>query len=334
VFRRDDPSIAQGRYREFCQCDIDIIGHFDNPILQDVEILKITSEIYRKFNFRFTIRLNHIRLLELCLLNYGILPEKLRCVINIIDEFDKNSWEYIENKLRNNDITDENIINNIRQCSVLRGSPLEFLINLRNTYSENQEILLIINELEILFTYCKIYDCLDDITMDLFLARGLDYYTGIIFEIICTDNNTIGSIGGGFSGNKIPAIGVCIGIERILTIIKQTKERDKNQLLAVDLYCSVAIINKKHESELNQQMLNYAMSILNIIWQADISAELCENISKPIKEQILESVKKCCKKIIIIGENELNTCSVSIKTIETKNQITVSKNDFISYLRE
>lgn len=348
VFRRDEPSLKQGRYREFYQCDIDIAGECDKVMLQDAEIIKIMSEIYNKFGFRYTIKLNHKQLLDKCLAHCGIPANKITSVENSIDKLDKHPWEYVATELIEKGLTAE-MIEGVREHTSQRFvNPYDLIAYLRVKYMTDPEIIKIAYEMKILIDYLVCYNCVNNVTLDMSLARGLDYYTGAIFEVVCLDNDIgVGSIGGGgrydnligmYSPNKIPAVGVSIGIERVFAIIKTLAEKEASlkgiNMKVSDVDCVVILMQHRTDAELNEKMQKLAMSHLGTMWDNNIKAELCSDTTKAFKDQIIEAVKKDCKFVVIIGENEFNGKCVAIKNVKTKKQITVTNDEFIVEIKK
>lgn len=345
VFRRDEPSIKQGRLREFYQCDIDITGECSHVMLQDAEIIKIMADVYNRFGFKFIIKLNHKQLLEINLIDSGVTIDNIQTVASSIDKLDKHSWEYVANELKSKGLNDDTIINIANFVNIKYQNPYDLINYLQS--KQNIQIRLIGSELKILFDYLNCYNCLQHIKIDMGLARGLDYYTGVIFEAICIDNELdVGSIGGGgrydnligmYADRRIPAVGVGIGVERIFSIIKHIEEkkaRDRNiNMKTIDIDYYIVVMQNKHNVELNTSIHMYALKILGMLWDSDIKIDICQDITKPIKDQIIEAIKKNCKYVLIIGENEYTNNNISIKNVTTREQFIVNKDDIINHVK-
>lgn len=319
VFRRDDPSIIQGRYREFQQCDFDIAGNFPDNTIQDAEVIKVMTEIYSGFEFNYVIRINNKHFLDTCLLKCGVPPECLTMVERSIDKLDKLPWSVIVEQLEDlNPNIKQQITNFIQQKFENPFDILDFGM------IENEDREWFHNFLDCL----NHYDCLEHIKIDVSLARGLDYYTGMIFEVSCINTDEkIGSIGGGGrydnlidnGQTKIPAVGGSVGIERIFTILNNHRENP-----AVDLHVTIAIIESRMQPEEIKKLRFYAMDLLNALWNLGLSADMCNDTTRPMREQMIEIVKKQSKYAIIIGQTELINNQIKIKKLETREQKTIS----------
>lgn len=232
VYRRDNPQMSKGRFREFYQCDFDIAGPNYGKMIPDAEILKVVSEILTNLDFgNFTVKLNHRKLLDATVALSGIPHDKFKIVCSSVDKLDKEPWEVVRTELLSKGISDTQA-DKLWTFVQLKDKPWKLLEVLKSN-SElygNSTAKEAIDEMQILFEYLDIMNIIDVFSFDLSLARGLDYYTGLIYEAVLTDTDKVGSIAGGgryddllgmFSGKSIPAVGVSIGIERIFTILEE-----------------------------------------------------------------------------------------------------------------
>ncbi|KAI6691336.1 hypothetical protein NL676_028164 [Syzygium grande] len=203
VYRRDKPS--KGRYREFYQCDFDIAGQ-NVRMGPDFEVIKILTELLDELNIGdYEIKLNHRKLLDGG--KKGLTAEMVDRIGNFVKE---------------------------------RGHPLELLSKLQqkgSRFLENEGSVHALNDLERLFKALKASKCIDKVVFDLSLARGLDYYTGVIFEAVFKGDTQVGSIGAGgrydnligmFGKKQVPVVGVSLGIERVFAIMEQ-RQKDQGQ---------------------------------------------------------------------------------------------------------
>jgi len=185
VYRRDQPCQARGRFREFYQCDYDIAGVYD-PMLPDSECIKIMAEILTKMDVgEFQIKLNHRQLLDGMFEVCGVPTDKIRCVSSSIDKLDKMSWADVKKELiTEKGLTDE-VADKIGEYAKLNGGQdLIAQLKLDENLMKNKSASAALDDLELLFKYCSLFELNDKILFDLSLARGLDYYTGIIYEAI------------------------------------------------------------------------------------------------------------------------------------------------------
>lgn len=185
VYRRDQPCQARGRFREFYQCDYDIAGTYDS-MLPDSECLKIMAEILAKMDVgEFQIKLNHRQLLDGMFEVCGVPADKIRCVSSSIDKLDKMSWADVKSELMSDKGLTEEVADRIGEYAKLNGGQ-ELIATLKQDENlmKNKSASAALDDLELLFKYCSLFDLNDKILFDLSLARGLDYYTGLIYEAV------------------------------------------------------------------------------------------------------------------------------------------------------
>jgi histidyl-tRNA synthetase len=238
VYRRDNPQMNKGRFREFYQCDFDIAGPNYGKMIPDAEVLKVVVDILSSLPLgKFLVKLNHRKLLDATVALSGIPDDKFKLVCSSVDKLDKEPWEVVKKELLDKGL-DEIQTEKLWSYVQLKDSPKVLLEKLKSnenllTNTKSKEAL---EDMEILFDYLEIMKITDYMIFDLSLARGLDYYTGIIYEATLTDTDKVGSIAGGgryddllgmFSSKTIPAVGVSIGIERVFNILEENlKVRD------------------------------------------------------------------------------------------------------------
>lgn len=235
VYRRDNPSPTQGRFREFYQCDFDIAGLYEQ-MLPDSECVKIVYEILNDLNLKqFVIKVNHREILSGIFKLCNIPDDKFKIVCSSIDKMDKMSWADIKKELVNVKNINEESVDQIYRYVQLRGKG-EFLNTLLDselaTIPETKQAL---ENLKLFNKYCSIFKVDHVVQYDLSLARGLDYYDAIIFEVQLTEKsgNELGSIAGGgrydnlvgqlsdAKNYQVPCVGISLGIERVLNIIEK-----------------------------------------------------------------------------------------------------------------
>jgi histidyl-tRNA synthetase len=235
VYRRDQPALSRGRYREFYQCDFDIAGVYGRMV-PDSECLAVACEILDSLPIGdFGIKLNHRRLLDAILELCGVPADKFRTICSAVDKLDKEPWsevrrEMVEDKGLTGDVADR-----IGEFVVLKGKPWDLYKSLMDEkkFGNHKGAMAAMEDMRILFEYLEAMDKLKFISFDLSLARGLDYYTGVIYEAVCMNGNTqVGSIGGGGrydnlvsmfqeAGKVTPCVGVSVGIERVFTLMEE-----------------------------------------------------------------------------------------------------------------
>ncbi|WVQ64934.1 uncharacterized protein L199_003104 [Kwoniella botswanensis] len=186
VYRRDQPVMTKGRMREFYQCDIDIAGTCD-PMVYDSEILKILCEALTALDIgQYTVKINHRKILDGIFQLAGVPADKTRSISSAVDKLDKLPWSDVKREMTVEKGLDEKVADKIGQYVGLKGPGYDVLEKLKSD-SDLMGIPLAkqgIEDMEILFRYLKVYKVLDKMSFDMSLARGLDYYTGIIYEAI------------------------------------------------------------------------------------------------------------------------------------------------------
>jgi histidine ammonia-lyase len=182
VFRRDNPSLEQGRYRGFYQFDMDIAGHFDKMV-PDAEVVKCMSDVLESFKFDFKIKFSHKGLLDLILNLCGVPLSKSMTAASSLDKLDKEPWDRIEVELLNKGL-DQDVVANLKHHILVRGPPRSVLQVLQEKYVDHVEIMAILADIDILFNYLDAFECLNKLEFDLSLARGLRYLSERILETL------------------------------------------------------------------------------------------------------------------------------------------------------
>jgi histidyl-tRNA synthetase len=319
VWRADRPQ--KGRYREFYQCDADVVG--SNSLLNELELANIYAEAFTQLGLKgFELKINHRKILtalaELC---GG--ADKMNDIAIAIDKLDKTGLEKVKEELGGKGI-DKKKINIIENYLNISGSNEEKIIALKKMFDGNETAKKGVEELEYLYTACH-----SPLTIDLTLARGLNYYTGIIFEAKAPAEVKIGSISGGgryddltglFGVTNIPGVGISFGVDRIYDVMEELN------LFPADVHVSTQVLffncgekESKRSFELMQQLR-----------QKGIITELYHETSK-FDKQFKYAEKKNIPFVVIIGEKELKENSCNIKNLSTGQQQTVSYEELLNY---
>lgn len=186
VYRRDQPAAKKGRMREFHQCDFDIAGEYD-PMLPDAEILRITSEIFEALGWqgKYTIKINHRKILDGIFEVCGVPTEKLRMISSAVDKLDKSPWEEVRREMTEEKGLNPAVADKIGTYVNFKGGrDLLSKLSSDETLSANPSAKKGLNDMTLLFDYLDIFGVLDKVSLDMSLARGLDYYTGMIQEVV------------------------------------------------------------------------------------------------------------------------------------------------------
>ncbi|KAA8541516.1 hypothetical protein F0562_022668 [Nyssa sinensis] len=332
VYRRDNPS--KGRYREFYQCDFDIAGQYE-AMGPDFEVIKILTELLDELNIGdYEVKLNHRKLLDGMLDICGVPPEKFRTICSSIDKLDKQSFDQIKKEMVDEKGLTVETADKIGTLVKERGAPLGLLSKLKqegSKFLENKGSLLALKELEILFKALEKSKCIDKVIFDLSLARGLDYYTGVIFEAVFKGAMQVGSIAAGgrydnligmFGTKQVPAVGVSLGIERVFTIMEQL-QKDRNQATrATETEVLVGVLGDD---------LSLAAELVSELWNARVKAEYM--VSKRVMKHIDRARESKIPWLIIVGEREMNEGIVKLKDIEAGKEDDVSRDRLVEELQ-
>merc|ERR1719244_2314028 len=284
VYRRDNPSIARGRLREFYQCDFDIAGAYD-AMIPDAECIKIVQEILTGVNVgKFVIKVNHRMILDGIFEVCGVKEDMFRTICSSVDKLDKSPWQEVRKEMVEEKGLDEESADKIGEFVRMNGGEdlLEEL--LKGKLGKSKLAKAGLEDMKLLLGYCDLYKCGQFVSFDLSLARGLDYYTGVIYEaVLCGDAKdaageeiTVGSVAGGgrYDGlvgmfdpknRSVPCVGVSIGIERLFSIMEANLTKDSNKIRTVETQVCVITAQKNLVAE--------RMKIISDLWESGIRAE-------------------------------------------------------------
>lgn len=318
VYRRDAPAIERGRFREFYQCDFDIAGI--DSILADVEVVIVLNELLNELsklcNFDYIIKIGSRKVLNHIITNICNIPSELfKTVCSSIDKLDKLDQETVKLELVGKGLSIQSIE---KLFTLLNENSLELIKTFPKEVSE--DLLTLINYLN------SVHIIKYEISTS--LARGLDYYTGIIFEAVAitsVSKSKIGSIAGGgrydnligmFSRKQISAIGMSLGIERIFSLMEQNKVN-----LSLDVYiCSMGNFD------------NDKISIACKLWNEGISCEFSYK-NKKLPEQYGIASSKGAKIVILLAPDEMKKNEVIIKHMINHYERKLLKSDMIEYIK-
>ena len=332
VYRRDNPQMSKGRFREFFQCDFDIAGGNYGTMIPDAEVIKIVVEILTQLPIgNFNIKINHRLLLDSMVEICGIGNDKYKLVCSSIDKLDKEEWEQVRDELINVKGVTEEQADKLKNFVVLKDKPkilLEKLLTMKE-FLENEKGKKALDEMTLLIDYLQILEVEKYCTFDLSLARGLDYYTGLIYETVLTDTDEVGSISGGgrydnligmFSGKQIPAVGVSIGIERIFNILEKHYKNDDTLRSS---YTEVLVCAA------GKNLTKERYKIINELWNNGINAEILYNENPRMDKQLDYGLNNKIPFLIFIGENELKENKVKIKCLANSQELTVDRDKMV-----
>ncbi len=321
VWRADRPQ--KGRYREFYQCDADIVG--STSLLNEVELANIYATVFEKLGIKVEIKINSRKILtalaEIC----GGADKMLDITI-AIDKLDKIGLEKVKEELLQKGLTKDQIIV-IEKYLSIEGSNEEKLLQIKNIIGNNESGSKGIAELEYILNF-PLTTHRSPLTIDFTLARGLNYYTGIIFEVKAKDVQ-MGSIGGGgryddltglFGVPNIPGVGISFGVDRIYDVMEELK------LFPEQVHTGTQVL-----------FFNFgdveSKAAFNIMHQLRTNNVRCELYHEPAKfdKQFKYAEKKNIPFAVIMGSKEIEEKNCVVKDLRIGGQQTISLNDLLNY---
>lgn len=330
VWRADRPQ--KGRYREFYQCDADVVG--SESLINEAEFVLIYHEALSKLGLKdFTIKINNRKILS------GIAeiigkPELIIDMTVAIDKLDKIGFEGVTKELIERGFTDADI-ETLKPIIALKGSNEEKLNSLRSVLAVSETGLKGISEIETIFSYLARLSILNtqysilNVELDITLARGLNYYTGAIFEVK-TNEVAMGSIGGGgryddltgmFGLSNLTGVGISFGADRIYDVLEELNLFPESATEST----KVLISNFDAEAE------KYALPVLQQIRNAGISAEIYPSSAK-LKKQMAYADDKSIPYVILVGSDEMESGLLTLKNMKNGEQQKVSVEEIIALL--
>ena len=324
VWRADRPQ--RGRYREFYQCDVDVVG--SNSLLNEVEIVQIVDQVYKRLRLNVLIKMNNRKILT-GIAQYIGQADKIIDITVAIDKLDKIGIDGVNKELISKGISEEEI-QKLQPIINLSGTNQEKLDTLKNVLASSEEGLKGIEEMETIFNYLNSLDIDTEVELDLTLARGLNYYTGAIFEVKSKDVE-IGSITGGgrydnltgvFGLKNVSGVGISFGADRIYDVLEQLDAFPAETVAST----KVMFVNFGVKEEL------YCLGILNQLRANGIKAEIYPESAK-MKKQMTYANNKNIQFVVLAGDNEIANKSVTLKDMNTGEQFTISPNELIEKLK-
>lgn len=365
VWRADKPQ--KGRYREFFQCDADVIG--SNSLLNEVELMQMIDEVYKALSIPVIIKFNNRKILNGILAIANIPLNHINNILNAIDDFDKDGRDFAMHKLKEKGIGEENIqklkdiiyplmdvvdpkidltekleeiFENRTEIGVEGIKQVKFLLDtIRSIFGEKN----VVYKSGLLSKYPRtesweqkeeskaIY-----LHFDISLARGLNYYTGSIFEVKvdsqrCKSEFTSSICGGGryddltgiFGLNSISGVGISFGIDRIFDVMNELNLFEKLNLAA-----STTKVMLAHFGEAER---NYCINVASQLRAAGINTEIYPDITKKISKQFDYANKKQIPFVIVVGGDEMKTGELALKNMATGEQTKLKVQEIIGKLK-
>lgn len=321
VWRADRPQ--KGRYREFYQCDADVVG--SNSLLNEVELVQMIDAVFQKFGIRVSIKINNRKILT------GIAEiigeaDKIVDITVAIDKLDKIGLDNVNAELASKGIPQE-AIDKLQPIILLSGSNEEKLATLKNVLAASETGLKGVEESEFILKTIAGLGIQSEVELDLTLARGLNYYTGAIFEVKALDVQ-IGSISGGgrydnltgvFGMEGMSGVGISFGADRIYDVLNQLNLYPKEAVNGTQLL----FVN------FGEAEAAYVLPVLAQVRAAGIRAEIYPDAAK-MKKQMSYANAKMVPFVAIVGENEMKEGKVMLKNMTSGEQSLVTPEELVA----
>ena len=322
VWRADRPQ--KGRFREFYQCDADVVG--SESLWQEVELVQLYLKSFWDLKISVTLHLNNRKILS-GLAEYAGISEQLIDFTVALDKLDKIGKEGVIKELQEKNISGEAIAK-LEFLFNQSDDALDNVLQLKEKFAGNEIGTKGVEELEFVLSKClDLGISAENLKFDITLARGLDYYTGAIFEVKA-DEVAMGSIGGGgrydnltevFGVKNIPGIGISFGLDRIYLVMEE-----------------LGLFPENAENSVQYLFANYgekegleAMKIISRLRENGIPAELYPESSK-LKKQFTYAEKKGIPNLVFFGEQEISEGKITVKNLESGEQKTISLKEFLN----
>lgn len=319
----------KGRYREFYQCDCDIIGDEKLSKFYDAELVKIISIIFKKFGFdRFTIMINNRNIMNGFLKSQGV--EDTVEAVRALDKYDKIGRESLEELLLNQGIKADSVKEIIKLIE-FEGTNEETIKYLEGLGIDNETFLKGLAEMKEVLENIKLFKVDDNnYKFTLKLQRGLDYYTSTVIETVLDDYKELGSVAGGgsyenltqfYSKRELPGVGISIGLTRLFfqlsekNILPKFDSEEKSFLVApldIDMSYAISVLNELHELGVNSEVLYSKMKMKKIF-------DFAESYSFDY--------------IIFLGQEELDNKKLSVRDLKSKENLTLSIDELKTLIK-
>lgn len=321
VWRADRPQ--KGRYREFYQCDGDVVG--SDSLINEVELIQIMDEVFHRFGIRVCIKMNNRKILSGIAEILGA-ADKIVDITVAIDKLDKIGLEKVNDELREKGLS-EDAINKLQPVIMLSGTNREKIASLKNVLAASETGLKGIAEMEFILDRIEKLTLRAELELDLTLARGLNYYTGAIFEVKALDVQ-IGSITGGgrydnltgvFGMEGVSGVGISFGADRIFDVLNQLDLYPKDALQTTQLL----FVNFGEKEEA------YLLPLVAQVRAAGIRTELYPESAKMKKQMGYADTKKI-PYVAIVGETEMAEGKINVKNMITGEQQLLTVDELIA----
>lgn len=328
VYRGERPQ--KGRFREFYQCDIDIIGDGELSVINDAEMPSVIYNTFRELGFSdFVICINNRKILNGIFRHLGLSDVSMD-VMRIIDKLDKIGVEAVCSELEKLNISNE-AINTIKDFVLIEGTTDEKLLALDNLGIDDELFVEGLNELKEVVKYIRVLNVPDThFTVDLKIARGLDYYTGTVYETFLTDYRNLGSVCSGgrydnlaeyYTNKKLPGVGISIGLTRLFYQLNE----------AGLIKCDKSSIADALIISMDDQIID-CLKTATLFRENGINAEVYLQ-DKKMKAKMKYADKLKIPFVVIIGEDERKSGMVTLKNMISGEQKLVTATEAVELIK-
>ncbi len=322
VWRYDRPQ--KGRYREFWQADVDSVG--SKEMISDAEFIAIDVDVFRSLGFKnFVVRINNRKVIE-GLLEICNIDKNKYDIFRILDKLEKIGLEEVKKELNKLGVDSKKIIDFIS----IRGKPDKTIEKAKKILKDSKIGTEGLNELEEVIKYCKMYDIIDYVEIDFSIARGLNYYTGIVYETTIKGFEGIGSVcsGGRYDklveiagGERIPGVGLSFGIERIVDIMKE-----KNIFDSIKTKTKVFIVS------VNNSVRKDCIKLAQELRKNGINAQI-DIMGRNIRKQLEYVDSLGIPYAIIVGPEEVKKNKYKLKDMKKGTEQELSQQNILNKLK-
>lgn len=353
VYRRDRPAMERGRFREFYQCDFDIAGSYPSMV-PDAEVVVVMMELFDALSsqsehharaFRsYQIKISHRVILDSIFRVCGVADDKLRTICSAVDKLDKEPWANVRAEMIQKGLS-EQVADQIQPFVQLKGKPFDVLERLRQHSDLHEACAPALDQMERLFTLVNVMRPYQSqgLSFDLSLARGLDYYTGVIFEAVLTEKGlNLGSIGAGgryddlvgmFRSSSIPCVGCSLGIERIMNIMTKAAEEQAKAASEDGRGKVRPNITDVMVATIGKGTMEARLALCAELWTADIPTEFAYNENWNLGKQLTSAITKGIPLMVVLGEDEIIKHVVKLKNLTTKEERIVPRSRLVDTVK-
>uniref|UniRef100_A0A8C4NEC4 histidine--tRNA ligase n=1 Tax=Eptatretus burgeri TaxID=7764 RepID=A0A8C4NEC4_EPTBU len=335
VYRREQPSASNARLRQFMQADFDIAGHF-TPMGPEAECVRVMHEIFSELALGdFVIKVSDRRLLQAIVALYGQHSHTYFGVFAAIDKLQKNGWSAVKDELVQKHGMTGYSADKLGEIIIQKGGEelLQKLIVHPNLQGEKAQKS--IHDLQLLFSYLRILGVSNKVQLDLSLARGVDYYTGVVFEAeISGSRDKVGSVAGGGrydnlvadlhpKGKEYPCVGLSIGVDRLVILAAQAEP------VMLQKGVTEVVVASAQKGFLEERM-----RLLAHLWDSGIKAEMMWDKDPSLLQQLQWCEKHGVPLAAIIGSREQATGVVGLRNIALRHQEDVPFVDIVAAVKK